>query len=290
MKLISSLAVAMLAACAALADETRISVSYGTIDQGIQLPGIPDPILSVSFNETETKGRGYQVLVEGDEADFLYKLNFRRYGVTGTVPTLLGSQSTTPMDSDFEADIVSVGGTLGWHGLNLGGFGFGPAVSYSRTTLSNTKLVLGNLTPLSNTDSVFGMASERTVLGALMRRESDLFDFSASAGSIIQGDAWKHGLALSIEADIHVSDSVTLTGDWTRVWGKQAAVYFDSDPQSINAFRESEADAFGIGGRVRVADGFFLEGGMTRARNGTNVIFGWDNWTTTLNLGVGTSF
>lgn len=291
MKLISSLAMAILAACAALADETRVSVRYGTIDQGIRLPSIPDPVLLFTFNEAETNGRGYQVQVEGDEADFLYSLNYSRHGVSGTIPTqltVLGQ--TNQLESDFEYDIERVGGTLGWHGLKLGGFGFGPVVSYSRTTVSSTKLVIDGSQTLRNTDAVFGFGSERTVLGALMRNESDLFDFSVSAGTIVQGDAWKHGLALSIEADIHVSDAVTLTGDWTRAWGKQAVFHFVNESRTIDAIRETEADAFGLGGRLKVADRAFLEGRMTRARNGTNIQFGRGSWSTTLNVGVGMSF
>ena len=291
MKLISSLSVATFAACAAVADETRISIGYGTIDQGIHIPDISTQGGSLTFGEAETNGRGYQVLVEGDEADFLYSLNYSRNGATGKIPTQLSVLGLpVQFESDYELDVERVGGTLGWHGLKLGGFGFGPVVSYSRTTVSNTKLVIGGSQTLRNTDAVLGFGAERTVLGALMRKESDIFDFSASAGSIVQGDAWEHGLALSIEVDIHVTDAVTLTGDWTRAWGKQAIFHVVNDRLSIDAIRETEADAFGLGGRVKVADRVFLEGKMTRARNGTNIHIGQDSWSTTLNFGVGTSF
>lgn len=281
MKLVSGLAVAMLAACAALADETRISIGYGTIDQGIRLPGIPDPILKYTFGEAETAGQGYQVLVEGDQDDFLYSLSYGRSSVAGKIPTSLSVGPAPPQSidaSEFESAVETVSGSVGWHGLNLGEFGFGPVIKYSRNALSNTKLVIGGQAPLRNSDTIFAMASERTVLGALMRRESDLFDFSASAGSIISGDDWKHGLTLSIDADVHVSDAVTLTGDWTRTWGEH------------EGGGDASADMFGLGGRVHVRNGFFLEGNVVRRKNGTNSVFGDDLWGTSMRLGIGRAF
>lgn len=279
MKLVSSLAVAMLAACAALADETRISVGYGTVD------------LHFSFlyeSPSAMDGKGYYLRAEGDEGDFLYSLSFGRHSATGSdVFPPSPPEIPNPTDADLEhPEIETAGASLGWHGLNMGGIGFGPVISYERVAHSD-----GTVSSFF-TDPIDEATMEQTVAGVLMRTETDNFDFSATVGSIIMGNAWEHGLAMSIAADVHVSDAVTLTGDWTRAWGLQSAWAgeFDNEFNLIYENREIVSDAFGLGGRVRVADGVFLEGWMTRARNGTYIDFGQDNWFTTLNLGVGTFF
>lgn len=264
---------------ASLSDETRISIGYGTLD--LDLRGIGDPIA--------LDGKGYYLRAVGDEGDFLYSLSFGRHSAkgSGVVPP---SPPEIPTAFDLDVDypnIETVGATLGWHGLNLGkAWGFGPFIAYEKVSHTDGTFVW------AFTDQVDTVTMEETVAGLLIRTEMERFDFSATAGSIIMGDAWEHGLAMSVAADIHVSDAVTLTGDWTRAWGNQPVWtgQNDDDGDPIFVFREYVADSFGLGGRVMVADGVFLEGGMTRARNGAYIDFGPDNWATHLNIGIGTSF
>ena len=271
----------MAALGAALADETRISAGYGTVDLRA---------LVISLDPTAMDGKGYWLRMEGDEGDILYGLSFGRHSASGSgVIPPSPPEIPNPIDADVEyPEIETVGATLGWHGLNLGGFGFGPFISYERVAHSD-----GTVSWLGFTDAVPEATIEQTVTGVLTRMETDGFDISATAGSFVMGDAWEHGLAMSISADVHVSDAVTLTGDWTRAWGKQTVRtgrLDENDGTPISAISELVADAFGLGGRVRIADRVFLEGRMTRARNGANIDFGQDNWITTLNIGVGTSF
>lgn len=279
----ATVAACLAATGAALADETRISVGYGTIE--LHTGHIR--------SKAEVEGRGYWLRAEGDEGDFLYALSFGRHNASGSgVIPPSPPEIPTPLDSDLKyPDIETVVATLGWHGLYLGGLSFGPFVAYER--VAHTDGTFSLPTP-SQTFSVRidEGTREQTVAGVLMRTETGGFDFSAMAGSIILGDAWENGLAMSIAADIHVTDAVTFTGDWTRSWGKQAVWEGDSDANGspIYVLHETTADAFGLGGRVKVADRVFLEGWMTRSRNGTHIDFGQDNWITTMNVGIGTSF
>ena len=275
MRLMSHVIAMCVAAGAALADETRISIGYGTVDQEYDHPEVDTEII---LGGADTNGKGYYLLAEGDEADFLWNLSFSRHSVAGTGPFMVVNPALTPeltniTGLDYTLDVETVGATLGWHGLRLGEFGFGPAITYARTRMDGSII--------SNRGQDFGSFSrgaERGVAGVLMRKESDLIDLSATAGSIVQGDAWEHGLVLSIDAEVHVSEAVTLTGDWNRAWGDLAGV------------GNASADMFGFGGRVRVSNGFFLEGVVSRRKNGTSVIFGDDVWGTAVNIGVGVAF
>ena len=264
---------------AALADETRISVGYGKVDLKTH----------VGSNSTAMNGRGYWLRAEGDEGDFLYGLSFGRHSASGSgVLPPSPPEIPNPLDSNLKyPEIETVGAALGWHGLSLGGYGFGPFIAYERVAHSD-----GTLSFLRFTDPIPEETMEQTVAGVLMRTETDGFDFSVTAGSVIMGNAWENGLAISIAADVHVTEAVTLMGNWTRAWGKQAvwSGQFEDDGTLIDVIRKTEADAFGLGARVSVADGIFLESWMTRARNGAYIDFGQDNWITTLNIGFGTSF
>ena len=265
---------------AAMANETRVSFGYRTVDLRTGHLG----------SSSDVDGKGYYIRAEGDEGDFLYGLSFGRHSASGTgeippnPPTI-----PNPLESDLNyPDIETVGAALGWHGLYHGGLGFGPFIAYEKVASSDSTLTFNERTlPI-----VEVMSREQAIAGVLMRAERDNFDFSATAGSIVMGDAWEHGLAMSLAVDIHVSDVVTLTGDWTRAWGEQAVWegIIDDGDKPVHVNRETTADAFGLGGRLRIVDGIFLEGWMTRARNGTNIYFLQDNWTTTLNIGVGTTF
>lgn len=264
------------------ADETRISVGYGTVDlHSVVLD------LQIEDNPVALDGKGYWLRVMGDEGDYLYSLSFGRHSASGD-GIISPSPPEIPIALDLDLkypEIETVDAALGWHGLNLGELGFGPFIAYERVARSE-----GTAAFASITDSLSDVSKEQTVAGVLMRAEADNFDISATAGSIVNGNAWEHGLTMSIAADVHVSNAVTVTGDWTRIWGKQAFSSLDERLETTNVIRETKADTFGLGGRVRVADRAFLEGWITRARNGTNIHFGQENWKTTLNIGVGTSF
>lgn len=155
-------------------------------------------------------------------------------------------------------------GYLGWHGLALGEFGFGPAIWLVRYSYDDA----------TNSDTT-------RIGGALMRMESGQFDFSASLGAILGGGAggaadWDSGLGFDLDAELHVSDALTLSAGWGRISG------------DLKSGAEQEQDLISLGGRFRFADSFFVEGGLERenldASNGT------DRSGTVFRLGVGTAF
>ena len=261
-KLIISLAAVILTAGIAIADETRISVGYSVSNQKEQV----DMIDGVPSSPIESDINAWYLDVEGDEGDFLYLLSFGRGNQNSEASIAAG----TLVDIKGEADTELTQALLGWHGLYWGEVGFGPAIMHRRLEIDDAELVVGGQ-PVTIEGALSG---KTTFAGALLRTESDQFDFSAAVGIDAGSEGWDNGYGLILGADIHVSDTFTLTGGWQRAWGEY----------EIGV--DVREDVFSLQGRLRIADNFFVEGGATR----TNGSVGYDYSATGYSIGLGAVF
>lgn len=191
-------------------------------------------------------GNGWYLLGEGDKGDFVYRLSY-------------GNRSLEKDDNTLEIDESVTDAYFGWHGWHLGEVGFGLAFNH----------ILGKQNDVE---------ADRTVAGLLMRSESAQFDWMLSLGAIVNSDNLDSGLAFSVEADMHVSQVVTLTGGWNRWQGE----YKDGG-------EDVTSDVFDIGVRYRFADTFFVEGGV-ELMNGSSDLAADESSYTAFSLGVGTTF
>ena len=200
---------------AALSDETRNSVGYENGNRKHTL---------IDGTSGESDLTGWYLLGEGDQGDFLYRLSY-------------SDRSDKLAGRDLGQNVTQ--GYLGWHGLALGEFGFGPAIwlvrySYDDATNSDTTRIGGG-----------------------------------AGGAAV----WDSGLGFDLDAELHISDALTLSAGWGRISGE------------LKSGAELEQDLISLGGRFRFADSFFVEGGLERenldASNGT------DRSGTVLRLGGG---
>ena len=191
-----------------------------------------------SSSDINSDSKAWYLSVEGDEGDFLYLLSFGR-GNQKSESTVAG------MDVKGEADSELAQAFLGWHGLYWGEVGFGPALLHRRLEIDNFEVEVGGQrgTIASN------LSSDTTFAGALMRTETDQFDFSTAVGIDAGSEGWKNGYGLLVGADFHVSDSITLSGGWERAWGE-----FENGT-------DVREDIFSLEGRFRIADSFLSKAG-----------------------------
>lgn len=236
---IAALAAIVFATGVATADETRVSIGYATADH---------ELANIEFD-----GSAWYLLGEGDEGDFIYRLAFSKQSVEDAT------------GNELEADVTDA--YLGWHGLYWGEVGFGPAILHQRLDWSEATFA-GMRIDLEGTNKT-------TFAGALMRTETDQFELSAALGVDAGSDSWDSGFGLLVDADIHVSDSFTVTAGWNRAWGELESGF------------DVREDAFSLGGRYRFADTFFVEGEAVRT-NGEAVNVDYSS--TTFKLGVGVTF
>lgn len=226
-------------------------MNYGTASTKYKLGSLG----ITGVGNVESDGKAWGLLVEGDEADFFYRLGFSR-----------GNEEATIAGTKLEADAELTTAYLGWHGLNLGEIGIGPAILYQKADLTGVEV--------NNTAVNLSGTGKTIFAGVLMRTETDQFDFTTAVGVDAGSDGWKNGTGLLIEADVHASDAFTLSGGWQRAWGD-----FENGA-------EVKEDIFSLTGRYRIADTFFVQGGVSR----TNGDAGYNYEVNRLAIGVGATF
>ena len=147
---------------------------------------------------------------------------------------------------NLEADAELTQAYLGWHGLNLGQIGIGPAILHQNAELSGVEI--------AGSPADFSAMCKTTFAGVLMRTETDQFDFTAAVGIDAGSDGWKNGTGLLIGAGFHVSDAFTQPGGCNRSWG------------DFEDGTEVKENIFSLGGCYRIADSAFVEGAALRTK------------------------
>ena len=251
-KIIASLAAVILTAGIAIADETRLSLGYQLHNVKYEVDGVGD---------VDSKDKRWSLLVEGDEADFYYWLNIAR-----------GSEKASEGGASLEADYRIHQAFLGWHGLDLGGIGIGPAILHQKANIDDVTVNLNGQSATLDLD----LAGDATFAGVLMRTENDQLDFTTAVGIDAGSDGWKSGTALLIGADIHISEPMTLTGTWERLDGE-----FENNGGDIGS------NAFTFGGRYQITDTVFAEGTLGLIKEEYD---SYDRSSRFLHIGVGARF